>query len=185
MNKRADEKPQQAQAQREQWRERIERLRDLARGHDYAEAKELAEGAEAIEDVFAALDAAVAQGQAQALLAAADCPGGEYDVREDAGFEADHPDDQPPTRQPEPIALVCVYCGTALTINTETVGPAYLTYERPESIECDALDCGAVWEPDGTPRDVPPWVGYPGLYPIPDRVAQRAGHTTTPQETQR
>lgn len=46
---------------------------------------------------------------------------------------------------PAPLSLVCTYCGSTLSINTETVGPAYLTYERPESIECDALDCSATW----------------------------------------
>jgi hypothetical protein len=44
--------------QRAAWRERIERLHELARGHDYAAANELAAGSEAIEDVFDALGAA-------------------------------------------------------------------------------------------------------------------------------
>ncbi|KQP63042.1 hypothetical protein ASF47_18700 [Nocardioides sp. Leaf285] len=58
-------------------------------------------------------------------------------------------------------------------INTETAGPAYLTYERPESIECDAysdVHCGATWEPNGTPRDAPGWVRWPDLYPAPERT---------------
>lgn len=73
----------------------------------------------------------------------------------------------------EKVALACPYCGAGLTINTETVGPPYLTYERPESIECDAysdVHCGATWEPDGTPRDAPEWVRYPGLYSKPALV---------------
>lgn len=80
------------------------------------------------------------------------------------------------TKQPQPgpcsskVALACPHCGAGLTINMETVGPAYLTYERPESIECDAysdVHCAATWEPDGTPRDAPEWVRYPGLYEAP------------------
>lgn len=42
---------------RAQWRESIENLHTLARGHDYAEAKELAAGDEAIFEVFTTLDA--------------------------------------------------------------------------------------------------------------------------------
>ena len=51
--------------------------------------------------------------------------------------------------------LACPYCGGKLTVNTETTGRAYLSYEVPESITCDEMGCQAVWEPDGTPRDLP------------------------------
>jgi hypothetical protein len=71
-------------------------------------------------------------------------------------------------------ALACPYCGASLRVVSETVGPAYLTYERPESIECDAysdVHCAATWEPDGTPRDAPEWMRYPDLYSGPARPA--------------
>lgn len=79
---------------------------------------------------------------------------------------------------PEKVPLVCPHCGASLIINMETVGPAYLTYERPESIECDAyssVHCAAVWEPDGTPRYPPEWVRYPDLYSKPTRVLPPGG----------
>jgi hypothetical protein len=80
----------------------------------------------------------------------------------------------------ELVPLACPYCGAGLSINTETVGPAYLTYEKPEAIECDAysdVHCGATWEPDGTPRNAPDWVRWPDLYAKPERLS-RPGSTT-------
>lgn len=71
-------------------------------------------------------------------------------------------------------ALACPHCGSSLHINTEAVGPAYLTYERPESIECETVSCAATWEPDGTPRDVPAWVRYPEVYDRPALDPERA-----------
>lgn len=50
------------------------------------------------------------------------------------------------------LALTCPYCGSKLTVNLETTGRPYLSYEVVESIECDDWKCGAEWEPDGTPR---------------------------------
>lgn len=66
--------------------------------------------------------------------------------------------------------LRCPHCGGGLWINVETVGPAYLTYESPEAIECDQTDCGAVWEPNGDTRTGPRWVEWPDLYDPPARV---------------
>lgn len=77
-------------------------------------------------------------------------------------------DDQPHS----PRALACPYCGSSLWINTETVGRPYLTYEKPESIECNATDCGAVWDPDGSVRDEPRWIRYPDAYTTPERSHQ-------------
>jgi hypothetical protein len=61
-----------------------------------------------------------------------------------------------------PRALRCGYCGGSLQVNLETTGRAYLSYEQVESIECDETDCSATWEPDGAPRDLPPWLRAPG-----------------------
>lgn len=72
------------------------------------------------------------------------------------------------------VALVCPYCGATVSINTETVGQPYLTYERPESIECYADDCYATWEPNGVPRDAPRWERWPDLYYPPRRAVERA-----------
>lgn len=72
------------------------------------------------------------------------------------------------------LSLACPYCGSGLWINQETEGRPYLTYEVPESIECAASDCGAVWEPDGTHRDDPQWIRFPTLYEVPERVTERA-----------
>lgn len=83
-------------------------------------------------------------------------------------------DARPMTAREAAVALTCPYCGAGLVINLETVGPPYLTYERAESIECDAyssIHCGATWEPDGTPRDAPDWVRYPDLYSKPAIIA--------------
>lgn len=73
------------------------------------------------------------------------------------------------------VALVCPYCGATLAINTETVGPAYMSEDKPESIECYAGDCEATWEPNGTPRNAPRWERYPDLYDMPGRAVERAG----------
>jgi hypothetical protein len=64
------------------------------------------------------------------------------------------------------IDLRCPHCGGALIVNLETKGSAYMHYEVPESIECNDY-CEAVWEPDGTARDEPKWIRYPGLYKPP------------------
>jgi uncharacterized protein YbaR (Trm112 family) len=71
-------------------------------------------------------------------------------------------------------ALVCPYCGASLTVNQETAGSPYLTYERVESVECYASDCGAAWEPNGEPRDLPRWLAWPGLFEAPQRAKERA-----------
>lgn len=78
------------------------------------------------------------------------------------------------------LALVCPYCGATVTINQETVGPPYQTYEKPESIECYASGCEATWEPNGVPRYAPKWERYPGLYTKPRRAVERAATHTTP-----
>lgn len=78
------------------------------------------------------------------------------------------------------LALVCPYCGATLTINLETEGRPYLTYEVPESIECYATDCGATWEPNGEPRDAPSWVRHPDLFDPPARAVERAVRRVTP-----
>lgn len=72
--------------------------------------------------------------------------------------------------------LRCPYCGGGLWINTETVGPAYLTYETPESIECAEVDCGAAWEPNGAARTAARWIEWPDLYSEPAR-------STSPEST--
>lgn len=64
--------------------------------------------------------------------------------------------------------IACTYCGGKLTVDTETTGRAYLSYEVPESITCDEMGCQAVWEPDGTPRELPAFVRYPSLYNRPE-----------------
>ena len=74
-------------------------------------------------------------------------------------------------------AIVCPYCGATLSINLETVGPQYLTYDRPESIECYADDCGAEWEPNGEPREAPRWERWPTLYAPPARAVERTART--------
>lgn len=51
--------------------------------------------------------------------------------------------------------LRCTWCGEQLYIPLETVGPAYMTYETVESIECNSPGCDASWEPDGTVRELP------------------------------
>lgn len=77
--------------------------------------------------------------------------------------------------------LVCPYCGAAqLVVNLETQGQAYLTYEVPGDITCEADGCEAVWEPDGTPRDAPRWVRYPDLYDPPPRAVQPRGDENSP-----
>ena len=76
------------------------------------------------------------------------------------------------------LALVCPYCGATVSINLETVGPAYLTHERPESIECYASDCEATWEPNGEPRDAPRWERCPGLHDAPKRAGEREHQRT-------
>lgn len=78
------------------------------------------------------------------------------------------------------LALVCPYCGATLTINLETEGRPYLTYEVPESIECYATDCGATWEPNGELRDAPSWVRYPDLFDPPARAVEWAARRVTP-----
>lgn len=72
------------------------------------------------------------------------------------------------------VALVCPHCGATLHINTEWEGQPYLQVQVPEAIECYATDCGAVWEPNGTPRTAPRWEAYPDLYDAPPRAVERA-----------
>lgn len=64
--------------------------------------------------------------------------------------------------------LACSYCGGKLTVDLETKGSAYLTYEAPESVTCNELGCQAVWEPDGTPRELPDFMRFPSLYTRPE-----------------
>lgn len=64
--------------------------------------------------------------------------------------------------------LACPYCGGKLTVDLGTVGRTYLTYEVPESITCDEMGCQAVWEPDGTPRELPDFIRFPTLYSQPE-----------------
>lgn len=71
--------------------------------------------------------------------------------------------------------LTCPHCGGKLRINLETKGSRYMTYEVAEAIECDD-DCQATWEPDGTARDAPKWVRYPGLYSIDQSRGKVATH---------
>jgi hypothetical protein len=68
--------------------------------------------------------------------------------------------------------LRCTYCGGRLVIYSETVGPAYLTYETPESVQCD--DCDATWEPNGELRDPAKWIRWPDVYQRPAAVAAPA-----------
>jgi uncharacterized protein YbaR (Trm112 family) len=86
--------------------------------------------------------------------------------------------------------LACPYCGGKLTVDTETTGRAYLSYEAPESIVCDEMGCGAAWETDGTSRDLPGFVRHPSLYAQPagrdtDRLRDvlRVHHPTMLSET--
>lgn len=75
------------------------------------------------------------------------------------------------------LSLRCPYCGGTLTIDQETAGPPYLTYETPESITC--WTCDARWEPDGTFREPAKWLAFPDLYRAPDED-EAAGVTGAP-----
>jgi hypothetical protein len=55
----------------------------------------------------------------------------------------------------------------------ETVGPAYLSREVPESIACDNTRCSAVWEPNGDLREEPNWVRYPDVFAPPTQEPSR------------
>lgn len=62
--------------------------------------------------------------------------------------------------------LVCLHCRGELSIEMEYVGPAYLSYDRPECIQCDR--CGAEWTPAGKARCGPRW-SVPASHVTPSR----------------
>lgn len=45
--------------------------------------------------------------------------------------------------------LRCPYCGDKIIVNTEYIGPAYLSEQTPVGFECDDYKCGAEWDIDG------------------------------------
>jgi hypothetical protein len=51
--------------------------------------------------------------------------------------------------------LRCPHCGGDLSVEMETRGSAYLTYEAVESIECQTWECSAAWDQYGEPLREP------------------------------
>jgi len=51
------------------------------------------------------------------------------------------------------IALVTPCHGVPFSFSMETVGPAYLTYEKLDEIYCDAPTCNNTWSPTGEPAE--------------------------------
>ncbi len=47
--------------------------------------------------------------------------------------------------------LRCPVCGGDLSVEMETRGQNYLTYEAVESIECQTWECMAAWDQYGEP----------------------------------
>lgn len=65
------------------------------------------------------------------------------------------------------LPLTCPYCGkTDLSIDMETRGLAYLTYEAAVGITCD--QCNAEWTTGGCPVKAARWIEYPGVFAAPE-----------------